>query len=77
MPRISGGVPILGTLEDTLRKASDTDFSLHRGQIMSARNLKSGGGEEWRVRGTGHNFLKGIHERGMEEGSIYWEPRVM
>ena len=39
-----GRAPILGTLEDTLRKAPDTGISLHRGPFMSEGNLKSEGG---------------------------------
>jgi len=36
--------PLLGTLEDMLRKASDTGISLHRGRFMSKGNLESEGG---------------------------------
>ena len=39
-----GRAPLLGTLEDMFRNASDTGFSLHRGPYMSERNLESGGG---------------------------------
>ena len=35
-----GRVPLLGTLEDMLRKALDTGISLHRGPFMSEGNLK-------------------------------------
>ena len=33
MQRASGGAPLLGTLEDMLRKALDTDISIYRGPI--------------------------------------------
>jgi len=36
--------PLLGTLEDMLRKAADTGISLHRGPFMSEENLETGGG---------------------------------
>jgi hypothetical protein len=36
--------PLLGTLEDMLRKALDTGISLHRGPFTSEGNLESGGG---------------------------------
>jgi hypothetical protein len=39
-----GRAPLLGTLEDMLRKAPDTGISLHRDPFMSERNLKSGEG---------------------------------
>ena len=39
-----GRAPLLGTLEDMLRKAPDTAISLHRGPFTSEGNLKSGGG---------------------------------
>jgi hypothetical protein len=39
-----GRAPLLGTLEDMLRKAPDRDISLHRGPFMSEWNLESGGG---------------------------------
>jgi hypothetical protein len=42
-----GRVPLLGTLEDMLRKALDTGFSLHRGP----------------VRGPGGDSLAGTLER--------------
>jgi hypothetical protein len=42
--------PLLGILEDMLRKAPDTDISLHRGPFMSEGNLESGGGA--RIPGT-------------------------
>jgi len=35
-----GRVPLLGTLEDTLRKAPVTGISLHRGPFMSEGNLE-------------------------------------
>jgi len=35
--------PLLGTMEDMLRKAPDTGISLHRGPFMSEGNLESGG----------------------------------
>ena len=35
-----GRAPLLGTLEDMLRKAPDTGISLHRGPFMSEENLK-------------------------------------
>jgi hypothetical protein len=39
--------PLLGTLENMLRKAPDTGISLHRGSFMSKGNLESGGGGGW------------------------------
>jgi len=39
-----GRAPLLGTLEDMLRKAPDTGTSLHRGLFMSEGNPESGGG---------------------------------
>jgi hypothetical protein len=45
-----GGAPLLGTLEDMLRKPLDTGISLHRGPFPSEGNLESGGGA--RVMGT-------------------------
>jgi hypothetical protein len=39
-----GWAPVLGTLEDMLRKALDTGISLHRGLFMSKGNMESGGG---------------------------------
>jgi len=39
-----GRAPLLGALEDTLRKAPDTGTSLHRGPFMSEGNMESGGG---------------------------------
>ena len=61
-----GRTTLLGTLEDTLRKAPDTGISLHRGSFMSEGNLKSGGGtripgtlyDERRTLGTGHLSLR-------------------
>jgi len=35
-----GRAPLLGTLEDMLRKAPDTGISLHRGPFMSEENLE-------------------------------------
>jgi hypothetical protein len=35
--------PLLVTLEDMLRKAPDTNISLHRGHFTSEGNLESGG----------------------------------
>ena len=34
-----GRAPLLGTLQDMLRKAPDTDISLHRGPFSSEGNL--------------------------------------
>ena len=39
-----GRAPLLGTLEDMLRKAPDTGISLHMGPFMSEGNLESGAG---------------------------------
>jgi len=39
-----GRAPLLGTLEDMLRKAPDTGISLLRGPFTSEGNLESGGG---------------------------------
>jgi len=39
-----GRAPLLGNLEDMLRKAPDTGISLHRGPFMSEGNLESEGG---------------------------------
>jgi len=39
-----GRAPLLGTLEDVLRKAPDTGISLHRGPFTSKGNLESGRG---------------------------------
>jgi hypothetical protein len=44
--------PLLGTLEDTLRKEPDTGISLHRGPFMPEGNLESGGGEWSHILGT-------------------------
>jgi hypothetical protein len=38
-----GGARSLGTLEDMLRRAPDTDVSLHRGPITTEGNLESEG----------------------------------
>ena len=43
-----GRVPLLGTLEDMLRKAPNTGISLHRGPFTSEGNLESGGGLVYR-----------------------------
>jgi len=37
-----GRPPLLGTLEDMLRKAPDTGISLLRGPFMCKRNLETG-----------------------------------
>ena len=42
--------PLLGNLEDMLRKALDMGSSLHMGPIMHEGNLESGGVA--RIRGT-------------------------
>jgi len=39
-----GRAPLLGTLEDMLRKAPDMGISLLGGPFMSEGNLESGGG---------------------------------
>jgi len=39
-----GRAPVLGTLEDMLRKAPDRGISLHKSPFMSEGNLESGGG---------------------------------
>jgi hypothetical protein len=39
-----GMAPLLGTLEDMLRKVLDTGISLHRSPFKSEENLESGGG---------------------------------
>jgi len=39
-----GTAPLLGTLEDVLRKAPDTGIFFHRGPFMSEGNLESGEG---------------------------------
>jgi len=36
-----GRAPLMGNLEDMLRKALDTGISLHRGPFMSEGNLES------------------------------------
>jgi hypothetical protein len=38
-----GMAPLLGILEDMLRKAPDMGISLHMGPFMSEGNLESGG----------------------------------
>jgi len=38
-----GRAPLLGTLEDILRKAPDTGISFHSGPFTSEGNLESGG----------------------------------
>jgi hypothetical protein len=45
-----GKAPLLGTLEDMLRKAPYTDISLHTNPFTSEGNLESG--EECRIPGT-------------------------
>ena len=42
--------PLLGTLEDMLRKAPDMGISLHMGPVMYKGNLESGG--VTRIQGT-------------------------
>jgi len=39
-----GRAPLLGTLEDVLRKAPDMSISLHRGPFTFEGNLESGRG---------------------------------
>jgi hypothetical protein len=39
-----GRAPLLGTLEDMLRKASDTDISLHRGPFTPEGTWNQEGG---------------------------------
>ena len=39
-----GRAPLLGTLEDMLRKAPDMGIYLHKGPFMPKGNLESGGG---------------------------------
>ena len=39
-----GRSPVLGTLEDMLRKAPDTGISLHRGPFTFEENFEMGGG---------------------------------
>ena len=41
---LKGGAPLMGTLEDMLRKALDTGISLRRGPFTSEGNLESGAG---------------------------------
>jgi len=76
--------PLVGTLEDMLRKASDTGMSLHRGPFTFERNLESGDGhcipgtlnDEWRRDlGTGQLPLRGLHEVDLEGGLLYWGPQ--
>ena len=43
-----GRAPVLGTLEDILRKAPDTGISLHRGLFTFEGNLESGRGLVYR-----------------------------
>ena len=43
-----GRAPLLGTLKDMLRKAPDSDISLHRGPFMSEGKQESGGGLVYR-----------------------------
>jgi hypothetical protein len=63
-----GRAPLLGTLEDMLRKAPDMGISLHRGPFMSKENFKSGGkvhipGNEGGLQEQGM-FLRGESMRG-------------
>jgi len=39
--RAFGEAPLLGTLEDMLRKAVDTGISLYRGPFMPEENLET------------------------------------
>jgi hypothetical protein len=39
-----GRIPLLGTLEDMLRKAPDMGIPLHKGPFTSEGNLVAGGG---------------------------------
>jgi hypothetical protein len=48
--RASGRAPLLGTLEDMLRKVLDTGISLHRGPFTTKGNLESEKGA--RIPGT-------------------------
>jgi len=41
---LGGGAPLLGTLEDMLRKAPNMDISLHRGPFTAEGNLEYGRG---------------------------------
>ena len=43
-----GRAPLLGTLEDMLRKAPDTGISLHRGPFTAEGNLECGRGLVYR-----------------------------
>ena len=79
-----GRTPLLGTLEDMLRKAPDTGLSLHWGPFMSEGNLESGGGgpripgtlnDEWRALRTGFLSPRRLHEEDLEGGFLYWGPR--
>jgi len=83
-----GRAPLLGTLEDTLRKAPDMGISLHRGPFMSEGNLESGGGrgshilgtlndEQRRALGMGQLSLRGLHEGSWREGSFTGAPEDM
>jgi hypothetical protein len=77
------GAPLLGTLEDTLRKALDTGIALHRGPFMSQGNLVSGGGLIYRGLGkmnvggsrNGVSFYDGFHGGDLERGLLYMGPR--
>jgi hypothetical protein len=59
-----GRAPLLGTLEDTLRKALDTGISLHWGPFISEGNLDSGGGGLV-YRGLCRSPEGGLYERGI------------
>jgi hypothetical protein len=77
-----GRAPLLGTLEDMLRKSPDTGISIHTGLFTSKGNLESGGGahiletldDEWRVLGTRHLSPRRLHEGDLEVGLLYWGP---
>jgi hypothetical protein len=71
-----GRAPLLGTLEDMLRKAPHTGISLHRNPFMSEGNQESGVGasilgtsnDEWRrTLGTRHLYPR--------EGSFTGDPK--
>jgi len=47
-----GRAPLLGTLEDMLRKVLETGISLHRDPFMSEGNLESGEGGGACIPGT-------------------------
>jgi hypothetical protein len=73
--------PILETLKDMLEKVPNMGISLHRGPFMSEGNLESGGGaripgilndERKRALGTGNLSPRGLHERDLQVGLLYW-----